>query len=193
MTAEEVLERLAPVCPPGIDFLTAAGLAAGDAPLGRVLSQAHYAARLPPGYSADAAVALWKNGGPLLATRRERHDSRRSDRGNAVDVRKSVVFVATVDSAEPVELAGELPSELEKAVGWTACEANILRFGVVVSSNGSARPVEVLDALLGEGASANCAIVRTGLFAGLASDTVDPLCTSALAQAHAKVCVDRPA
>jgi radical SAM family uncharacterized protein/radical SAM-linked protein len=179
MTAEEVLQRLAPVCPPGIDFLAAAGLVAGDAPLGRVLSQAHYAARLPPGHSADAALARWKNGQPLLATRRERHDSRRPDRGNAVDVRKSVAFVAPLDSVE----AGEL----ERAVGWSASEANVLRFGVVVSSNGSARPVEVLDALLGEGASASCALVRTGLFAGLASDTVDPLCTSALAQAQSKV------
>jgi radical SAM family uncharacterized protein/radical SAM-linked protein len=173
MTAEEVLQRLAPVSPPGIDFLAAAGLAAGDAPLGRVLSQAHYAARLPPGYSADAAVALWKDGQPLLATRRERHDSRRPDRGNAVDVRKSVVFVAAVDSSES--------GGLERTVGWLASEAKVLRFGVVVSSNGSARPVEVLDALLGAGASANCSIVRTGLFAGIASDTVDPLCTSALA------------
>jgi radical SAM-linked protein len=185
MTAEEVLQRLAPVCPPGIDFLAAAGLVAGDAPLGRVLSQAHYAARLPPGYSADAAVARWKDGQPLLATRRERHDSRRPDRGNAVDVRKSVVFVSTVDSAE----AGEL----QRAVGWSAGEDSVLRFGVVVSSNGSARPVEVLDALLGEGASANCAIVRTGLFAGCASDPVDPLCTSALAEERAKVSADRPA
>ena len=88
LPADEILRRLQAVSPSGIDFLAAAALAEGDPPLGRVLTEAHYAVQLPPGYSTCAAEAVWNAGAPLPSTRRERSDSRRSDSGNTVDVRR---------------------------------------------------------------------------------------------------------
>jgi radical SAM-linked protein len=155
LSAEEILRRLRAVSPPGIEFLSAVALADGEPPLGRILTGAHYAARLPDGVSARAAESTWNGGGPLCARRRERSDSRRADQGNAVDVRKSLLFARSATGDERGRLAEQL--------GWPRGDDDgVLAFGLEVSALGSARPVEVLEALLGESAVAGCEIVRTG-------------------------------
>jgi radical SAM family uncharacterized protein/radical SAM-linked protein len=151
--AEEILRRLRLVSPPGIEFFAAEALPEGAPPLGRVIAEARYAVRLPEGSSARAAAARWESGEPLLATRRERRDSRRPDRGNEVDVRKSVVFASAADGGERRLLAEKL--------GWPVAEDCVLAFALVVSAQGSARPVEVLEAFFGERAGEGCEIVRT--------------------------------
>jgi hypothetical protein len=104
----------------------------------------------------------------LLATRRERSDSRRPDRGNTSDVRKSIVFAKAAVIEERRLLAEKL--------GWPVEEREkVLEFGLVVSALGSARPVEVLEAFFGEGAPSGCEIVRTGLCAAAAGGKVDPV------------------
>jgi radical SAM-linked protein len=153
--AEEILGRLRAVSPPGIEFLAAVALADGDPSLGRVITEARYAVRLPDELSARAAVARWESGEPLLAARRERSDSRRPDRGNQVDVRKSIGFARVADAAERVVLADKL--------GWPAEEHGVLAFGLAVSIQGSARPVEVIEAFFGEGAAEKCEIARIGV------------------------------
>jgi radical SAM family uncharacterized protein/radical SAM-linked protein len=155
LTAEEILRRLRLVCPPGIEFLAAEALADGDPPLGRVITEACYAVRLPEGLSASTAASRWSAGEPLLATRRERSDSRRPDRGNSVDVRKSIVLARTASAEERRILAEKL--------GWPEEEERVLAFSLAVSAQGSARPVEVIEAFFGEGAAEVCEIVRTGL------------------------------
>ena len=168
VTPEEIVRRLGAVSPPGIDFVAAAALAEGDPPLGRVLTEAHYAVRLPDAFSARAAESLWNAGEPLLATRRERSDSRRPDRGNTIDVRKSIVFAGAAST--------DVRRLLSEKLGWPAEESErLLVFGLVVSALGSARPVEVIEAFFGEGAPPGCEIVRTGLYAAAASGKVDPL------------------
>ena len=168
VTPEEILRRLHAVSPPGIEFLAAAALVDGDLPLGRVLTESHFAVRLPEGLSASTAEALWNAGEPLLATRRERSDSRRPDRGNTSDVRKSIVFAKAAVIEERRLLAEKL--------GWPVEEREkVLEFGLVVSALGSARPVEVLEAFFGEGAPSGCEIVRTGLCAAAAGGKVDPV------------------
>ncbi len=155
LPAEEILGRLRQVSPPGIDFVSAATLVDGEAPLGRVLSEAHYAVCLPAGTSARAAEATWNAGAPLLARRRERSDSRRADRDNTVDVRKSMLFARAACADERADLATKL--------GWPpADDDRVLLFGLAVSALGSARPVEVLEALLGEEKPAQCELVRKG-------------------------------
>jgi radical SAM family uncharacterized protein/radical SAM-linked protein len=154
LPAEEILRRLRQVSPPGIAFLSAATLADGEAPLGRVLNQAHYAVRLPAGTFASAAEATWNAGAPLQARRRERSDSRRADRDNTVDVRKSMLFVRVPSPDERRDLAEKL--------GWPQSDDGVLTFGLVVSALGSARPVEVLEALFGEAVPAHCELVRRG-------------------------------
>jgi radical SAM-linked protein len=155
---DEILSRLREVSPPGIEFLDIAALAVGDLPLGRVLTEAHYAVRLPDGFSAGAAEALWNKGEPILATRRERSDSRRPDRGNTLDVRKSIVFARAVGTEEFEVLAEKF--------GWLEEESGrVLLFGLVISALGSARPVEVIEGLFGDGVARGGEIVRLGLHA----------------------------
>jgi radical SAM family uncharacterized protein/radical SAM-linked protein len=173
VTPDEILRRLRMVSPPGIDFLAAAALVDGDLPLGRVLTESHYAVHLPDGLSASAAEALWDKGEPLLATRRERSDSRRPDRGNTRDVRKSIVFAKAAGIAERQLLAEKL--------GWPLDGSDrVLVFGLVVSALGSARPVEVIEAFFGEGAPGGCEIVRVGLYATAGGEEVDPVEVGAL-------------
>jgi radical SAM-linked protein len=158
LSPEEILARLRAVSPPGIEFLEVQVLGADDAPLGRVIREAHYAVHLPDGCSRRAALVRWKSGEPLVATRRERSDSRRPDRGNEVDVRKSMVFARAASAEERRTLAEKL--------GWNAEEDRLLCFALTVSAQGSARPVEVAEALFGSGASGGCSFVRTGVAAG---------------------------
>jgi radical SAM family uncharacterized protein/radical SAM-linked protein len=166
LTAQEVLQRLQAVSPPGIEFLDATVLADGDPPIGRVLGEARYVVRLPAGLDARAAESLWNTGAPLVATRRERSDSRRPDRGNTVDVRKSIVFAKVCGIEEQRLLAEKL--------GWLD-GANVLAFGLVVSALGSARPVEVIEAFFGEGVAERCEIARTGLHAAPAREKAAPV------------------
>jgi radical SAM family uncharacterized protein/radical SAM-linked protein len=167
VTPDEILRRLQAVSPPGIHFLAAAALVDGDLPLGRVLTESHYAVHLPEGLSASVAESLWDKGDPLLATRRERSDSRRPDRGNTRDVRKSIVFAKVAGIAERELLAEKL--------GWPVEGSDrVLVFGLVVSALGSARPVEVIEAFFVEGVPVGCEIVRTGLYATVGDDKVDP-------------------
>jgi radical SAM family uncharacterized protein/radical SAM-linked protein len=158
--ADEILRRLRLVSPPGIEFTTGAALVAGDLPIGRVLAQANYAVRLPHGLSAEAAEANWNSGNPLLARRRERSDSRRADGSSPVDVRKSMAFARAAAFDEQARLNDKL--------GWVDVGNSILTFGIVVSALGSARPVEVLEALLGTPVLTGCEIVRAGFEQGIA-------------------------
>jgi radical SAM-linked protein len=168
VTPEEILRRLRAVSPPGVEFLAAVALVAGDLALGRVLTESYYAVRLPDGLCASQAESQWQAGEPLLATRRERSDSRRPDRGNTSDVRKSVVFAHVAGPGERQLLAEKL--------GWPTEEPErVLVFGLVVSALGSARPVEVIEAFFGEGAPGGCEIVRMGLCATAGGDKVDPV------------------
>ncbi|HEY5284456.1 MAG TPA: TIGR03936 family radical SAM-associated protein, partial [Polyangia bacterium] len=164
---EEILGRLQKVSPPGIEFLSAAALAVGDPPLGRVLTEAHYAVRLPDGFFASAAEALWNMGEPILATRRERSDSRRADRGNTLDVRKSILFAKAAGEDERTLLADKF--------GWRAAERErVMVFGLAISALGGARPVEVIEGFFGEGAARGCEIVRVGLQAAVESGVPGP-------------------
>jgi radical SAM family uncharacterized protein/radical SAM-linked protein len=165
LAPEELLRRLRAVSPPGIEFTGATLLVEGDAAIGRALSEAHYAVRLPAGASAEAAEAAFNAGAPLVAQRRERSDSRRADGEHTVDVRKSMVFAKAASSDERTWLGDKL--------GWGASDG-LLTFGLVVSALGSARPVEVLEALLGAAALSGCEIVRTGFQQGGAPDPAEP-------------------
>ena len=158
VSAGDLLRRLRAVSPTGVEFLTAEALGDGDPPLGRAITQAHYAVLLPEGLSASAAESRWNEGGPLAATRRERSDSRRPDQGNQIDVRKHLLFARSASAGERQPLAEKL--------GWPDVEGRVLAFALRVSVEGSARPVEVVEAFFGEGAVAKCEIARMGVAAG---------------------------
>jgi hypothetical protein len=70
-----------------------------------------------------------------------------------VDIRKSLLWARPADGEERCLLAENL--------GWIVTD-EVLAFASRVSSDGSARPVEVVEAFFGEGAAAG-EIVRLGL------------------------------
>jgi hypothetical protein len=67
---------------------------------------------------------------------------------------------------------------LAQQLDWPSTgQDSVLLFGLVISPLGSARPVEVIEGLLGAGLSGaegsfGCEIVRTGLYAAAASGSV---------------------
>jgi hypothetical protein len=175
LTPAELLHRLNAVSLTGIEFLAAAALQESEPALGRVLARAQYVVRLPEGASAATALGVYASGAPLLAARRERRDSRRSAPAERVDVRPSLTDVFTTSEAQARLLAAQL--------GWLgASPDNLLSFGVVVSAMGSARPVEVVEALTEPWVARGASIARLGLWAagkGASQDegaaSVDPL------------------
>jgi radical SAM family uncharacterized protein/radical SAM-linked protein len=161
--ADELLARLRPVSLPGVEILEVAKLGNNDRALGRVVSRAEFAARLPDDVEAAAALALFASAAPLVV-RRE------SDKGLArtIDVRKSLVTFAPLDDADA-----------RRRLDWATGAA--VRFSVGVSHEGSARPIEVVRALFGDDAAAGADFARLALWANEAGEhgahgpTLDPM------------------
>jgi radical SAM family uncharacterized protein/radical SAM-linked protein len=171
--ADELLARLRPVSLPGIEILDVAKLGSHDRALGRVIARTEFAARLPDGTDdVAAALALWASDAPL-SVRRE------SEKGLArmIDVRRSLLSVARFDDATA-----------RARLDWT--DGALVRFSVAVSHEGSARPIEVVRALLGEDVAERTDFARLGLWATEGDDTaVDPMHLEALRRVPA-VAVD---
>jgi radical SAM family uncharacterized protein/radical SAM-linked protein len=167
--ADELLARLCKVSPPGIDFLDAIQLGHEDGSLGKILCEAHYLVRFDKMELATGALDRWRSGEPLLAARRERTDSRRADRHQRIDVRSCLrsVTLAIPDQARAQRLEWSLTDE-----AW-------LDFALRISPEGSARPVEVIEALLGIDARVGYPLARLGLGARppkmTEGEAVDPL------------------
>jgi radical SAM-linked protein len=147
LDASELLARLRAVSLPGIDLLAAARLGDNDRALGRVVSRAEFAARLPADADLDGGLALFASSAPLTV-RRE------SDKGLArtVDVRRSLLHVVPFDDASA-----------RQRLDWPT--GALVRFAVSVSHEGSARPVEVVRALFGDDVAAGTELGRLALWA----------------------------
>jgi radical SAM family uncharacterized protein/radical SAM-linked protein len=168
----------------GLDFTGAARLTEQDKNLGRVLSGAEYAAWLPAG-TAAAAVARFEAGEPLSVLRPGSGDKGGRKPGRRVDVRQSLHAVGLPSEATVARLVTDL--------GWPA--GDIVTFRVAITTQGSARPREVVESLVSEEAAANAAFARIGLRAcgGPAERGLDPLDLVGM-RAHAPVVSsDRPA
>jgi radical SAM-linked protein len=164
LESDELLARLAPVTLPGIDFLGAVRLGDDDRALGRVITSAEFAARLPEGADVAGALARFEGREPLSA-RRE------SDKGLArmIDVRRSLLAVTAFED-----------DALRARLDWPT--GSLVRFGVKVSHEGSARPSEIARVLFDEEMAAGTELARLAIWAsqaelpGEAEDAaVDPL------------------
>jgi radical SAM family uncharacterized protein/radical SAM-linked protein len=156
--ADELLARLRAVSLPGVDLLEATRLENNDRALGRVITSAEFAARLPDDADLARGLALLASDAPIT-TRRE------SDKGLArmVDVRKSLLSVMPFDD----------PS-VRQQLDWPM--GTLVRFCVAVSQEGSARPVEIVRALFGDDVAAGTELARLALWATEGDDAaVDPL------------------
>jgi radical SAM-linked protein len=171
----ELVARLNAVTLEGIEFLAAAALEPQDRGLGRVLARAGYAACLPDPAAVTAALVTFAEGAPLSVVRAS---SRKAERGGAevagigrrVDVRRSLLDVGTPGP--------ELAAALARVFAWPA--DRVLTFGVAVSAEGSARPAEVLEALLGPAVADRAELARVALEAAGAGAHMDPLRTADL-------------
>jgi radical SAM family uncharacterized protein/radical SAM-linked protein len=172
--ADELVGRLGKVSSPGIDFLDAVQLCDEDASLGKILCESRYLVRLHTQAEALGAIDRWRCGEPLLAARRERTDSRRADRQQRIDVRSHLrgISLAVPDQARAEQLE------------WSVTDAAWLEFALRISPEGSARPVEVVEALFGMGRDIGFSLARQGIGALPAKDAetlpVDPLSLVAL-------------
>ena len=137
----------------GLDFLSAVRLEEQDRALGRVLSGAEYAALLPEGVSPEAAMLRFATAEPLSLIRPGSEEKGRRKPGRRVDVRHSL---EAVDVASPAVTA-----RLVEGLGWQP--GRIVTFRIAVTALGSARPVEVIEALCGPEAASGTALARLGL------------------------------
>ncbi len=153
----ELARRLARVTLPGIEMLDAARLGDNDRALGRVVSEAEFAARLPEGVKAAAALDRFTGGEPLVVLRQP-------DKGLArtVDVRRSLRSMRRLDDASA-----------RRRLDWP--DGDVIAFRVAVSHEGSARPSEVVSALLGAGVLGDCELARLALLADGGLDPLRPL------------------
>jgi len=167
-----LLARLAEVTLPGITFLDATRLGPNDRALGRVITSSEFAARLPGAGDAEAACARFASGAPLAVKRES--DRGPAGLGRAVDVRRTLLAPE----------AFEDPA-LRRRLDWEP-GGSLLRFRVAVTTEGSARPAEVIASLCGAEAVDAAELARLGLWGGEGGALVDPLRAVAAARRAAR-------
>jgi radical SAM family uncharacterized protein/radical SAM-linked protein len=152
VSPENLVRRLNEVSLEGIEFLGCAALGQDDRALGRVVARAGFAARLPAEASVASALVDFAQGNPLSVVRAGAPGQ--GAIGRRVDVRKSLVDVSAPDAASA--------ALLEQKLGWDP--TRVITFGVTVSHEGSARPIEVLEALVGPAFAEKADFARLSLF-----------------------------
>ena len=171
--ADTLLRRLQAVTLGGIRFTGAVRLRDDDRALGRVLTAANFAALLPAGAGeawVAQALARFAGGQPLPVLRPGSGDPKKVTLGRTVEVRRSLLAVDRPSPAVLADLQRDLP-----------VTGPVLTFSVAISHEGSARPVEVLEALAGPEAADAASFVRVSLSAhGPGEAGVDPLDLPAL-------------
>jgi radical SAM family uncharacterized protein/radical SAM-linked protein len=133
LPVEELCRRLGSASPDGLDFTSARALEVGEPALSRRVAEAEFAAVLPGVAPTALAAAL-----AALEARPEIRVVRPSQRGKVFDLRRYLRLLLV-----------EPRLELAQALEWPA-GAPLLRFRVACTAEGSAKPQEVVTALLGE-------------------------------------------
>jgi radical SAM-linked protein len=146
----------------GITFLDIAALDEADLSLGQVLSSTQYAAHLRSAAAVDAALTTFASAAPLFIVRPASDDSKKTTIGRRLDVRQSVAAVTRPPETTAVRLATDFNFAAQNTIVWT-CH---------ISTSGTARPREFLEAVAGPQTAADAEIVRIGLWA---ASSVDPL------------------
>ena len=130
---DELLRRLARVTLDGIEFLEAARLGPADRPVGGVIAEAEYAARLPDDVDVGGGVRARAGGSdplPVLRTSEKKI-------GRMIDVRKTLRGGAPWDDGDA-----------RRRLDWDGGQT--LTFRIAVGPEGSARPSKALKALFGD-------------------------------------------
>jgi radical SAM-linked protein len=175
----DLVRRLNEVTLDGIEFLAAAALGQDDRALGRVVARARFAARLPAAAQVNSALVDFAEGKPLAVVR-----AGRGGIGKRLEVRQSLVDVSAPDA--------ETAALLRERLGWEP--ERMITFGLTVSHEGSARPIEVLESLIGAPAADRSDLARVVLH-GVGGDgqIIDALDTPTLRAVPARKATTEPA
>ncbi|MEO5769195.1 MAG: TIGR03960 family B12-binding radical SAM protein, partial [Polyangia bacterium] len=170
LAAAELVRRLQLVTLEGVNWLGGVTLGHNDRALGRVVSRAEFWARLPAGVAVQPGIATWMAGTPLAVKRR----GEGSGVGRMIDVRRAVVLLGAPEAGATTDgviqaLEWDLPQ------GETTTPAALVRFQLAVTTEGSAKPIEVVESLWGTEVAARSAIARVGLWAVDSDRLRDPL------------------
>jgi len=147
----ELLRRLARVTLDGIEFLEAARLGPADRPVGGVIAEAEYAARLPDDVDVAPAFALARGSDPLRILRTSEKKIARM-----IDVRKTLLSAERWDDGAA-----------RRRLDWDGGQT--VTFRIAVGPQGSARPAEALAVLFGEDVAGRADLARLGLRAAAPS------------------------
>jgi radical SAM family uncharacterized protein/radical SAM-linked protein len=176
IAASELARRLQLVTLDGVNWLGGVALGHNDRALGRVIARGEFWARLPAGISARPGVEIAAGAQPITVKRR----GEGSGVGRMIDVRRALVSMAT-----PV--AGALETKrVCRQLEWDLSgesEADLVRFHLAVSAEGSAKPIEVIESLWGLDVAAQTSIARVALWGVDADRLIDPLDADSLRQA----------
>jgi radical SAM-linked protein len=145
VSPDELLRRLSRVTLDGIEFLEAARLGPGDRPVGGVIAEAEYAARLPADADVGAAFARAEASDPLPVLRTSEKKI-----GRMIDVRKTLLSAARWDDGDA-----------RRRLDWDGGQT--VTFRIAVGPQGSARPAEALAALFGDDVAGRTDVARLGL------------------------------
>jgi radical SAM-linked protein len=172
--APELVRRLQAVTLDGIRWTGGVNLGTNDRALGRVIARAEFWAALPAGADVHAGLDRWRSGDAIKVKRQ----GEGAGVGRMIDVRRALQSL----EAPPLSVA-EL-ALVRDQLGW-APEANrpsVVRFQLAVSTEGSAKPIEVLEGLWGAEVAREAAIARAHLWGDALPDgtLIDALDTEAL-------------
>jgi hypothetical protein len=168
----------------GIDWLDATALGAQDRALGRVLARSELWARLPAGVSAAPALERWRGADPVQV----RRTGEGAGLGRTIDVRRALLAL----DVAPTSVPGSAAAAGAARLGWDDDPSReVLRLELGVSQEGSARPLEVIEGLLGPDVTAAVELARVALWADLdeAGQRVDPLALEALRRPPSTIAV----
>jgi radical SAM family uncharacterized protein/radical SAM-linked protein len=166
--AEQLVRQLRGVTLDGVEWLSAVDLGQNDKALGRVVARTDFWALLPAGVALRDGLARWNDGGPLRVKRRGEGNGV----GRMIDVRRAVLSLDQVArgtagfDANLCRLEWDLPGDADRA---------LIRFQLVVSTEGSAKPIEVIESLWDADVAAQASIARVGIWAVDDDGLVDPL------------------
>ena len=187
------MRRLQLVTLEGVNWLGGVTLGHNDRALGRVVSRTEFWARLPAGVAVQPGISTWRAGAPLAVKRR----GEGSGVGRMIDVRRAVVLldapqagVATDRVVEALEwdlLRTTRPSRQGRRCQPRDRPAALVRFQLAVTTEGSAKPIEVVEALWGPEVAARAAIARVGLWAADSDRLRDPLGAPLATRGEAKL------